>query len=463
MTAAHPERHRPRSRTRSKIKEILQLRLLLLTSNLPWPMEVHGGAQRTALLLEALRKFSEVDIAFVSWSNESVELARQAREKAERIVGLFYVPDHGSQSTGLLSKLPLVGRPFRAVHRHLARYQVDAQFAAWLKETVHDGSYDGVVSRYLWPGAVGGLVHIRDVPTLLDWDDLDHLKLKSQIEISPWSGIGGFAAKFLTLRKMTKYCLAEAASYDHIWVAKTIDVARIVGKSVSVLPNIPFVDNAPERSVQMNNRRDILFVGNLTYLPNSDALTKFLQRVWPRVHADCPNARVLAIGPPPFADVRTQWERVEGVTIVGAVPSLLSYFQDAALSICPVEWGGGSNIKAVESLGYGVPCVVSPYTFSAFREHFGSATGMICAPSDDEYALACIELLRNRERSAEIGRAGQKVARSLYSKGRFQELVREGVMAAYAVANSRLSGLMPKMSTGTKPIQPQRVSGRRDD
>jgi hypothetical protein len=88
---------------------------------------------------------------------------------------------------------------------------------------------------------------------------------------------------------------------------------------------------------------------------------------------------------------------------------------------------------------------------------------MICAPSDDEYALACIELLRNPNRSDQIGRAGQKVAQSLYSKGRFQELVREGVTAAYAVANSRLSGLIPEMSPGTKPIQPQRVSGRPDD
>ena len=438
------------------------MRLLLLTSNLPWPMEVHGGAQRTALLLEALRQFSEVDIAFVSWSNESVELARRAREQAERIVGAFCVADHGARSGGLLSKLPLVGRPFHTVHQHLARYEVDAPFAAWLTETVCNGNYDGVVSRYLWPGAVGGLAHIRDVPTLLDWDDLDHLRLKSHLEISPWHGIGGFVAKFLTLQKLTKTCLAEAASYDHIWVAKTSDVASIVGKSVAVLPNIPFVDNVPERAVKLTSRTDIVFVGNLTYLPNSDALTEFLERVWPRVYADCPNARVLAIGPPPFAEIRARWERVEGVKIVGAVPSLLPYFEEAALSICPVKWGGGSNIKAIESLAYGVPCIVSPYTFSAFREHFNSATGMICAHSEEEYASACIELLRNPQRSEEMGRAGQKVARAFYSRGRFLEVVRQGVTSACAVGNSRLSRRMPQLSSDAKPLQPKDVGGRGD-
>jgi polysaccharide biosynthesis protein PslH len=411
------------------------LRLLLLTSNLPWPMEVHGGAQRTALLLEALRQFSDVEIAFVSWSKESVELARQAGAQSESIAGIFHVPDDRGQSTGLLSKLPLIGRPFRTVHRYLARYEVDAQFSAWLKKTVRDAGYDAVVSRFLWPGAVGDLAHLEDVPTLLDWDDLDHLKLESQIDVSPWTGIGGLAAKFLTLRKLTKTSLAEAAAYDHIWVAKTSDVARIVGKSVSVLPNIPFVDNAPERSAQSGGRGDILFVGNLTYLPNSDGLSRFIERVWPRIRAACPAARLLAIGPAPLAEVRAQWERVEGVVITGTVPSLIPYFQGAALSVCPVEWGGGSNIKAVESLGYGVPCVVSPYTFGAFKEHFGSATGMLCAPSDDEYASACIELLKNPERGDEIGRAGQQVARTHYSKSRFQEIVREGVMAATRAAS----------------------------
>jgi len=416
------------------------LRLLLLTSNLPWPMEVHGGAQRTALLLEALRRFSEVDIAFVSWSEESVELARQASERAERIVGYFYVPDH-SRSTGLLSKLPLLGKPFRTAHAHLAKYEANAPFASWLKGSLQDGRYDGVVSRFLWPGAVGDLAHIRNVPKFLDWDDLDHLKLESQIEMSPWTGIRGLVSKSLTLRKMTNYCLAEAARYDHIWVAKSNDVARIPGKSVSVLPNIPFADNAPERSAPLTGRADILFVGNLTYLPNSDGLTRFLESVWPRIHAACPNARVLAIGPPPFADVRAQWQRIEGVEIVGLVPSLLSYFQNAALSVCPVEWGGGSNIKAVESLGYGVPCVVSPYTFSAFQEDFGRSTGMICARSDDEYALACIELLKSPQVADEIGRAGQRVARSLYSKERFQELVRKGILGAGSVSNPRPPGL----------------------
>jgi polysaccharide biosynthesis protein PslH len=414
------------------------LRLLLLTSNLPWPLEVHGGAQRTALLLEALRQFAEVDIAFVTWSGESLNLARQARDGAEGIVGLFHVPGE-NQSTGLLQRLPLIGKPFRTAHDYRARYRVDAQFAAWLRAIIGSGRYDGVISRYLWPGAVGDLARIQSIAKLLDWDDLDHLKLASQIATDPWTGIRGFAAKTITLRTITKYCLAEAASYDHIWVAKSSDATQVSGKSVSILPNIPFIDRVPERSEQIDGRRDVLFVGNLTYLPNSDGLTRFLEGVWPQVRAACPQARLLAIGPPPFPELRARWENIDGVEIIGVVPSLAAYFQEAVLSICPVEWGGGSNVKAVESLGYGVPCVVSAYTYGAFRLDFNSATGMICAQSAADYAGACIELLKNPRYADEIGRAGQKIAQSAYSKTRFQEICRQGMKAAEAAAESRLS------------------------
>jgi polysaccharide biosynthesis protein PslH len=408
------------------------LKLLLLTSALPWPLEMHGGAQRTALLLEALRTVAEVDMAFVSWSEESVERARLARENGEQIVGTFHVPDSGGTPAGLLAKLPLLGKPFRTVHSHLDRYHVDGRFSNWLKGAVRDGGYDGVVSRYLWPGAVGGLMGLAGIPRLLDWDDLDHLKLRSQIEADPWKGIRGSIAKALVLSKLKNFCLSAAATYDHVWVAKPSDTDGFAAKSISVLPNIPYMEEGEPRSEQSGPRRDILFIGSQTYLPNSDALTKFLETAWPRIVASCPDARVLAIGPPPFPDVAARWLAIGGVEIVGAVPSLTPYYGNAALSVCPVEWGGGSNIKAIESLGYGVPCVVSPYTYGAFKEDFGAETGMICAPSEADYVRACVSLLSDPQRSGALGRAGQRVVRSRYSRSRFQEIVRSGLAHAGA-------------------------------
>jgi polysaccharide biosynthesis protein PslH len=406
------------------------LKLLLLTPLLPWPLEMHGGAQRTALLLEALRLVADVDIAFVSGSEESVERARAARENGEKIASIFFVPDREGQSASLLTRLPIVGKPFRTLQSHLANYQVDEQFSAWLKGAVRDAGYAAIISRYLWPGAVGGLPRLRAVPTLLDWDDLDHLKIRSLIEANPWTGIRGAATKSLVLWKLKKFCVAAATSYDHVWVTKPADRVGLHATSLSVLPNIPFLDNEEVRSEGSAHRRDILFVGTQTYLPNSEALTRFIDRVWPRILAKCPNTRLQVIGPPPAPEIRAQWERSPGVEILGAVPSLVTYYTNAAMSICPIEWGGGSNIKAVESLSYGVPCVVSPYTFNAFKDDFGPATGMICAHSEEEYVQACTDLLTNSQRGVTIGQAGRRVVQSRYSRSRFRELVKEGLVQA---------------------------------
>jgi glycosyltransferase involved in cell wall biosynthesis len=139
---------------------------------------------------------------------------------------------------------------------------------------------------------------------------------------------------------------------------------------------------------------------------------------------------MLAIGPPPHPEIADRWRAIDGVEIIGAVPSLTPYYGGAALSVCPVEWGGGSNIKAIESLGYGVPCVTSPYTYEAFKADFSTDTGMICAYSEDEYVSACIELLNDPQRRAALGRAGQQVVHARYSRDRFQDVVRNGLASA---------------------------------
>jgi len=229
----------------------------------------------------------------------------------------------------------------------------------------------------------------------------------------------------LVLSKLKTFCLAEARSYDHVWVVKTADVAASTAKSVSILPNIPFMDEEVAR--RPADRKDILFIGNLTYLPNSDALTGFLESAWQQIRQKCPAAKLLAVGPRPFPEVEHHWARFPGVEIVGAVPSLAPYYDRAALSICPVEWGGGSNIKAIESLGYGVPCVVSPYTYEAFKEDFTADTGMICARAPDDYARACVDLLDNATQSLALGEAGRKVVEALYSRQRFQDVVRRAL------------------------------------
>jgi len=409
------------------------LKLLFLTSNLPWPLEFHGGAQRTALMLDALRRFAEVDLAYVHWSEAAVQAARHTQVEGHKIVSAFHVPEHRDPvRRSVLSFLPLIGKPFRTADAHVAWYQPDAEFSGWLSRTASGGHYDAVISRYLWPGAVGGLAGLRNVPKLLDWDDLDHLKLESQLQAKPWQGPGGRLAARLTRKAVTRYCLDAASSYDHVWVAKAADCRHVPAKSVSVLPNIPFPEAGSDhaQAPAPGKHRDIVFIGNLSYLPNAEGFSWFLMNVWPQVFNRFPDACLTAIGVLPPPETKALWDQARGVHLTGPVPELAPYYAGAALSICPVQWGGGSNIKAIESLGYGVPCVVSSYTFKAFSEDFGDSSGMIHADTAEEFVNACIRLLSDPGHGADIGRAGRNIVDQRYSLPRLQSLLQDGLRGA---------------------------------
>lgn len=415
------------------------MKLLFLTPVLPWPHEIRGGAQRTSLLLEALQESASVDVAYVGLSSQGTALAEQARASGLALTAALTVgAGRRSSQEGIISLVPFASRIARAVNDFTSPYRADPELEHWLRNLVRERKYDCVVSRYLWPSIATGLENLDSVVKVLDWDDLDHLKFQSSVRAVPWPGAGGWLGSRIVYSRIRSSGLRAASRFDHVWVAKPTDAVGLPCKSVSVLPNIPFV---PERSgatdVHVDPQRPYLFfVGDLTYRPNIDGFDRFVHQIWPAIRAAVPESTVVAVGIPPTAGIRQAWSAVEGIEIRGVVADLLPYYSSAALSVCPVEWGGGTNIKAVESLFFGVPVVVFPHTFEGYRQHFGPGSGMYCGTTNEEFANACIELLRNPARRDAAGLTGQAIVRAEYSVASFRSIVRSGLESATAPARS---------------------------
>ncbi len=98
--------------------------------------------------------------------------------------------------------------------------------------------------------------------------------------------------------------------------------------------------------------RTLLFVGT-NYDPNVRGAREFIRTVWPRIRERCAGSRLVICGS--VCDAFA--ERYEGVEFEGIVPSLLPYYERAAIVINPIPYGTGLKIKTVEALSYG-KCVV---------------------------------------------------------------------------------------------------------
>ncbi|HKW78867.1 MAG TPA: glycosyltransferase family 4 protein, partial [Candidatus Limnocylindria bacterium] len=104
--------------------------------------------------------------------------------------------------------------------------------------------------------------------------------------------------------------------------------------------------------------RTILFLGQLGYYPNTDALRWFRSEIWPRVRGACPETRLIVVGPSAPPDI-AEWS-ADGVHVAGAVPDVRPYLAAATAVVVPLRAGGGTRIKILEALAMRCPVVSTP-------------------------------------------------------------------------------------------------------
>lgn len=127
----------------------------------------------------------------------------------------------------------------------------------------------------------------------------------------------------------------------------------------------------------------LVFFGSYDWFPNADAARHLCERVFPGVRAAHPGAELVLAGRHAGADVAALGDR-EGVTFLGEVPDLAGLVRSAAAVVAPLRVGGGTRIKVLESMAWGVPVVTTP----AGREGVEATPGEALAVADDPEALA---------------------------------------------------------------------------
>ncbi|HKD18088.1 MAG TPA: glycosyltransferase family 4 protein [Thermoanaerobaculia bacterium] len=132
-------------------------------------------------------------------------------------------------------------------------------------------------------------------------------------------------------------------------------IARLApGPEPVVVPNGVDLSRYVFRSRPPASER-ILFVGDLSWPPNADAVRWFARNVWPLVRERRPGTSVEIVGrdaPPEllaFADGR--------FAFAGESDDTRPHWEAAAVAIVPLRVGGGTRLKILEAAACGVPVV----------------------------------------------------------------------------------------------------------
>jgi polysaccharide biosynthesis protein PslH len=209
------------------------------------------------------------------------------------------------------------------------------------------------------------------------------------------------------LERFERGLLARAAESWMVSEAEMDAAAKLCpGARLRYVPNV--VDVAAIAPVsELAGEPRALFVANFSYEPNQNGLRFLLDEVMPLAWERLPEARLMLVGPgldgPPSGDPR--------VEAPGFVEELAGAYRRSRCALVPLLQGGGTPLKFVEALAYGVPVLATPRAAAGLDV----ADGRDCVLADgaDAFAEALVRLLA--EPAPQIGASGRALAADRYS------------------------------------------------
>jgi glycosyltransferase involved in cell wall biosynthesis len=152
---------------------------------------------------------------------------------------------------------------------------------------------------------------------------------------------------------------------DVAWVCSSVDRDRLVRngtceRQIAVVPNgIPRAESVQPRPQRNHDRSTpvLLFLAHLGYPPNIDAAL-FLVELMPVLWRHLADARLILAGrnPHPAVVSKSKPGKIDVIADPGSTSSLLL---SADLAVMPLQRGGGTRIKALEAMAWGLPIVAT--------------------------------------------------------------------------------------------------------
>jgi glycosyltransferase involved in cell wall biosynthesis len=187
--------------------------------------------------------------------------------------------------------------------------------------------------------------------------------------------------------------------------------------AIAVIPNVaPASPAGMTRPRMREGRRDILFVGNMGYLPNIDAAMWFATRIWPRLRPALPfPSRFVIAGNGAPREV-VQLGRRPGIALAGPFEDAGRLYHRAALAVVPIRAGGGTRIKLLESAAHEVPIVAT--RIGAEGTGFRSGRELLLADNEQDFASSCARLLTDSKLASRLVAGARGKVRRDYAAAR---------------------------------------------
>ena len=164
-------------------------------------------------------------------------------------------------------------------------------------------------------------------------------------------------------------------------------------------------------SAARDDGRTLLFFGALDYGPNVDAALHLARDIWPHIRAALAGARLHIAGKSPCAEVRAL-DNGDDIRVSGYVNDKAELFASVTATVVPIRSGGGTRIKILEAMAMGKAVVSTTVGCEGIDATDGE--NILIGDSAEEFAQACLRVLRDASLRDALAAAGRALVRQKY-------------------------------------------------
>lgn len=164
---------------------------------------------------------------------------------------------------------------------------------------------------------------------------------------------------------------------------------------------------------QAEHVADLVFVGSMDWMPNSDGILYFVEQILPLIRSKRPKCSLAIVGRAPGAAIRALAERDPYIQVTGTVPDVRPYLWGSTVSIVPLRVGGGTRLKIYEAMAARTPVVST--TIGAEGLHVESPRDIRLADTPEAFAEACLHLIDDTAERTRMADTGYELVASKFS------------------------------------------------
>ena len=385
-------------------------RILFLSQWFPFPAD-NGSKLRVRSLLSGLAKKHEVIL--ISFDDKA-KVHRDVSEARSICNETYVVPFKPYNPDSLKARLGYLSLTPRSV-----RDTYSSQMARCVREVVGTRKPDLIIASEL--GTAVYHPYFGAKPALFEEVEIGLLYERYTDAGSRWDA----ARHGLTWLKHKQLLAHTLRRFQKCTVVSEQERSLLLGiaprgLAIEVIPNC--IDLSDYRTIQGQSQQEtLIFTGSFGYEPNYEAMLWFLDKVYPQIKARRPATRLVITGD----HLNRPLPTAADVLCTGFVEDVRPLITGAAISIVPMQSGGGTRLKLLEAMALRTAVVSTNKGAEGLRLTHGAQ--ILIADSPDEFSRCVVRLLQEPETRQQLASNAFQLVQNMYDWSivmpRFVELV----------------------------------------